>query len=70
MSSRPSGVGTFLFTDVEGSTRRWEDNPDSMGDALERHDAILRAVIEGMAVTCSRREGTGSPSRSRERPRR
>ncbi len=46
MSAKPSGVVTFLFTDVEGSTRRWEDNPDSMDDALARHDLILRAVIE------------------------
>jgi predicted ATPase/class 3 adenylate cyclase len=37
---------TFLFTDIEGSTRLWEQFPEGMKDALERHDAILRAAIE------------------------
>ena len=37
---------TFLFTDVEGSTRLWEQYPDTMRGALERHDAILRGAIE------------------------
>jgi predicted ATPase/class 3 adenylate cyclase len=42
----PSGAGlTFLFTDVEGSTRLWEQNPESMRSALARHDLILRAAI-------------------------
>ena len=41
-----SGTITFLFTDLEGSTRLWEEYPDAMKDALQRHDAILRAAIE------------------------
>ena len=36
---------TFLFTDVEGSTRLWETSPERMRSALERHDAILRSAI-------------------------
>ncbi len=36
---------TFLFTDLEGSTRLWEDFPDAMQDALARHDAILRDAM-------------------------
>ena len=36
---------TFLFTDVEGSTRLWEAAPAAMRSALERHDAILRSAI-------------------------
>ena len=36
---------TFLFTDVEGSTRLWETNPEPMRSALERHDGILRSAI-------------------------
>ncbi len=39
----PSGVVTFLFTDVEGSTRRWEADSDAMRAALLTHDEVLRA---------------------------
>ncbi|MGP6158942.1 MAG: adenylate/guanylate cyclase domain-containing protein, partial [Vulcanimicrobiaceae bacterium] len=42
----PSGTVTFLFTDIEGSTRRWEAFPDAMRLALRRHDALLRAALE------------------------
>jgi class 3 adenylate cyclase len=37
----PSGVVTFLFTDVEGSTRRWEADPAAMRAALMAHDGLL-----------------------------
>ncbi|WP_082974174.1 adenylate/guanylate cyclase domain-containing protein [Mycobacterium sp. E740] len=36
---------TFLFTDVEGSTRRWEANADEMRAALAAHDHVLRNAI-------------------------
>ena len=42
----PSGVVTFLFTDVEGSTRRWEADADGMRAALVVHDKVLRTAIE------------------------
>ncbi|HXW43249.1 MAG TPA: adenylate/guanylate cyclase domain-containing protein [Streptosporangiaceae bacterium] len=42
----PSGTVTLLFTDVEGSTRLWEAEPDSMATALRQHDHILSAAIE------------------------
>ena len=42
----PSGVVTFLFTDVEGSTRRWESDAEGMRAALAAHDKVLRAAIE------------------------
>jgi predicted ATPase/class 3 adenylate cyclase len=38
---------TFLFTDLMGSTRLWERFSDAMKPALARHDAILRAAVEG-----------------------
>ena len=42
----PTGTITFFFTDIEGSTRLWEHHPEAMGAALQRHDALLRSVIE------------------------
>ena len=41
----PSGVVTFLFTDVEGSTRRWETDPDAMRAALAAHDETLKQTV-------------------------
>jgi predicted ATPase/class 3 adenylate cyclase len=46
MPNPPSGTITFLFTDIEGSTNRWEQYPQQMRAALARHDALLRAAIE------------------------
>ena len=42
----PSGTLTFLFTDIEGSTKLWEAQPDAMQIALERHDVVMRNAIE------------------------
>src|ERR1051326_5233332 len=46
MRDLPTATVTFLFTDVEGSTRLWEQHPEAMRLALARHDALLRAAIE------------------------
>jgi class 3 adenylate cyclase len=40
-----SEVRTYLFTDIEGSTRMWEENPQRMQPALARHDAIARSTV-------------------------
>ena len=45
MRDFPSGTVTFLFTDVEGSTRRWEQDSMAMRAAIERHFAILDEAI-------------------------
>ncbi|MDQ3226762.1 MAG: adenylate/guanylate cyclase domain-containing protein, partial [Chloroflexota bacterium] len=45
MSERSAEVVTFLFTDVEGSTRLWEADPRAMSVALARHDALLHRAI-------------------------
>ena len=42
----PQGTVTFLLTDLEGSTRRWEAHPGEMRDALARHDTIVRGAVE------------------------
>jgi class 3 adenylate cyclase len=41
----PSGTITFLFTDIEGSTRLWERHPQTMPGALARHDALVCQAI-------------------------
>ena len=46
MATLPSGTVTFLFTDVEGSTRLLERYPDAYALAIARHHAILRDAVE------------------------
>jgi predicted ATPase/class 3 adenylate cyclase len=42
----PPAVTTFLFTDIEQSSRLWEQVPEKMGPALARHDALARSAVE------------------------
>ena len=42
----PTGTVTLLFTDIEGSTRLWEAEPEAMTRGLRRHDEIMRGSIE------------------------
>ncbi|MGC4044295.1 MAG: tetratricopeptide repeat protein [Armatimonas sp.] len=47
MTMSPSGTVTFLFTDIEGSTRLWEAQPEQMRLALASHDILMRnAIVE------------------------
>src|SRR5258707_4215870 len=46
MSGLPTGTVTFLFTDIEGSTVRWERYPEEMRLALARHDELMREGLE------------------------
>src|ERR1700748_1982479 len=55
----PSGVVTFLFTDIEGSTRRWEADADAMRIALAAHDEVLRGAIEGHGGWLFKHTGDG-----------
>ena len=57
--SRPSGTVTFLFTDIEGSTRRWEDDPDAMRAALSVHDEVSCAAVEGNGGWLFKHTGDG-----------
>src|SRR5438132_5883339 len=55
----PTGTITFLFTDIEGSTTLWEQNPDAMHVALARHDALLRHAIESSGGCIVKTMGDG-----------
>src|SRR6478735_5994124 len=46
MPPRPTGTVTFLFTDIEGSTRLWGTDPKAMQLAHGRQEAIVRGAIE------------------------
>jgi predicted ATPase/class 3 adenylate cyclase len=46
MPPTPTGTITFLFTDIEGSSRKWEEQPVAMRTALATHDRILRQAFE------------------------
>jgi len=45
MAQPSTATVTFLFTDIEGSTRRWENFPEAMAQAVQRHDTLMREVI-------------------------
>ena len=55
----PSGVVTFLFTDIEGSTRRWEADPEVMRAALADHDDVVRTAIEAQGGRVFKHTGDG-----------
>jgi class 3 adenylate cyclase len=46
-SEPPMGLITFLFTDIEGSTLHWEEDPVGMRSALVRHDTLMENVVSG-----------------------
>jgi class 3 adenylate cyclase len=50
---------TFLFTDVEGSTSRWERDADGKRVALVAHDEVLRSAIEAYGGCLFKHTGDG-----------
>ncbi|MHB8496195.1 MAG: tetratricopeptide repeat protein [Casimicrobiaceae bacterium] len=57
--SEHSAVATFLFTDIEGSTRLWDEQPERMKSALARHDAIARDAVESHGGRVVKMTGDG-----------
>src|SRR5215207_4027258 len=57
--ARPIGIVTFLFTDIEDSTPRWESDPDGMRHALAVHDDVLRTAIEAQGGWLFKHTGDG-----------
>ncbi len=62
-----SSILTFLFTDIEGSTSKWEEQPEQMAQAVGRHDALLRDAVQATGAGSSRRPATASMLRSKRR---
>ena len=59
MTERPTGTVTFLFTDLERSTRLWEEQPESMQPALARHDTLLAEAVAHQGGTVIKGTGDG-----------
>lgn len=55
----PAAVTTFLFTDIEGSTRLWEQEPERMRAALAWHDSIARSAVEAHRGVLVKTTGDG-----------
>lgn len=60
----PSGVVTFLLTDIEGSTRLWEADADAMAAALELHDALIARLVERRGGRTLKNKGEGDSTLS------
>lgn len=54
-----SGVATLLFTDIEGSTRLWEEAGEQMSCGLAEHDRLSRAVVDGNRGAIVKMTGDG-----------
>src|SRR5258708_25039021 len=59
MTSLPTGIITFLFTDVEGSTKLWEQQPDLAPEVMTRHDAIIEEAVDQSGGVVVRPRGEG-----------
>jgi class 3 adenylate cyclase len=59
MLNLPAGTVSFLFTDIEGSTRLLEDHPQQMGAAMSRHHDLLQAAVEANGGTVFETLGDG-----------
>ncbi|UCD99483.1 MAG: adenylate/guanylate cyclase domain-containing protein, partial [Chloroflexota bacterium] len=55
----PSGTLTFLFSDVEGSTRLWESYPNRMKRVMARHDELIENIVEIHQGSVVRPRGEG-----------
>jgi predicted ATPase len=59
MPELPTGTVTFLMTDIEGSTARWESEPEAMRTALAVHDAVLRDAVQARGGVVFKHTGDG-----------
>jgi class 3 adenylate cyclase len=55
----PGGVVTFVFSDIEGSTKLWESDPEGMRISLSHHDEIVRSIVEAANGSVFKHTGDG-----------
>jgi class 3 adenylate cyclase/tetratricopeptide (TPR) repeat protein len=60
----PSGVVTFLLTDIEGSTRLWDEHPEEMARALPRHDELIAQRVTAQRGVTLKARGEGDATLS------
>jgi DNA-binding SARP family transcriptional activator len=60
----PSGVVTFLLSDIEGSTPMWEADPEAMAGALELHDELIARAVAGHGGHLLKSKGEGDATLS------
>ncbi len=59
MTDLPIGTITYMFTDVEGSTRLWQQHQHEMRNVMARHDSIITSAVEARSGTVVRPRGEG-----------
>src|SRR5687768_7238004 len=59
MPNLPTGTVTFLFTDIEGSTKLWEEQPEETRAALPRHDQLIQEMVDQHRGNVVRPRGEG-----------
>jgi class 3 adenylate cyclase/tetratricopeptide (TPR) repeat protein len=60
----PSGIVTFVLTDIESSSELWDRSAEAMADALERHDRMLLRIVEAAGGVLLKHKGEGDSSLS------
>ena len=60
----PEGVVTFLLTDIEGSTRLWDTDPEAMAVALATHEHVIAEIVDGAGGWLLRERGEGDSTLS------
>jgi class 3 adenylate cyclase/WD40 repeat protein/energy-coupling factor transporter ATP-binding protein EcfA2 len=63
-STLPTGVMTFCTSDIEGSTRLWESQPEAMAEALVRHDELIATIVEAHGGRFLKSMGEGDSTAS------
>ena len=59
MTSLPSGRVTFLMTDVQGSTRMWEEHAETASRVIERHTTLIEEAVDGHHGVLIKSKGEG-----------